>query len=97
MTEFDIKLQSCMLCDALVRNINNNFFNISFGIREDKMIIVKFILTMISAIEEDLIDDIIAEYSATQDTNCVLSPVIVKLGENILPLDNIVYSVRGNG
>lgn len=88
--DYEIKYQACNLCDALHRNINDNFIHISFDISESGDIQVKIALKKITPVEDDLIDDIIGEFSAKQLSNCVLAPII-KVGENIPPLKHVIY------
>jgi hypothetical protein len=87
--ENEIKYQSCNLVDALCRNINDNFKSVSFEILEKGNIQIKIVLTKLTKTEEEYIDDLIAEFSAMQERNCVLEPII-ELGS--FPLRNLVYS-----
>lgn len=90
MAGIDIKYQTCNLCDAMHRNINDKFKSISFEILNDGNVQVKIILEKRTKIEDEYIDDIIAEFSALQLSDCVLQPIIVAENNNI-PLKNIVY------
>lgn len=90
MTEIEVKYQACNLSDALHRNINDNFENVSFEILGNGDIQIKVILNKKTEIEDDYIEDISTEFSAKQQTNCVLKP-LVEIGENRLPFKNIVY------
>jgi hypothetical protein len=87
--EIEVKYQTCNLCDALHRNINDNFESVSFEILDNGDIQTKVVLLEFSGQEEDYIDDLIAEFSALQERDCVLKPIVeVKDG---LPLKNLVY------
>lgn len=83
------KYQYGNLCDALCRNINDNFLNVSFEILDNNDIQCKFILSKFSDIEEEYIDDIMVEFTALQMEDRVLKPII-KVGNDI-NLKNIVY------
>jgi hypothetical protein len=88
-----IKYQTCNICDALHRNINNNFLSVSFEILEDGDIQVKVVLRMRTEKEDEYIDDFITELEALQQNNCVRSPVIVT-GAHELTLLNLVYQLK---
>lgn len=90
MTEAEVKYQACNLCDALHRNINDNFESVSFEIYATGDIHVKIILKEKTEIEEEYIDDLIGEFEALQQTNCV-KKVVVEVGKHNPPLKNIVY------
>lgn len=87
--EIEVKYQACNLSDSLHRNINDNFESVSFEILDNGDILTKIILSELTKQEEEYIDDLIAEFSALQETDCVLKP-IVHTGKS-LPLRNIVY------
>lgn len=87
--EIEVKYQTCNLCDALHRNINDNFESVSFEILDNGEIQTKIVLVELTEQEEEYIDDLIAEFSALQERNCILKP-IVDIG-NSPPLQNIVY------
>ncbi len=89
MIEVEVRYQACNLCDAICRNINDNFESISFEIIDNGDIQIKIILSALTQQEEDYIDDLIAEFSAKQENDCVLKP-IVDIGNNS-PLKNLVY------
>lgn len=89
MMEIEVKYQACNLCDALHRNINDNFESVSFEILENGDIQYKVVLTKLTEQEKEYIDDLDVEFSALQERNCVLKP-IVEIGNNP-PLRNIVY------
>lgn len=88
--QYEIKYQSCNLCNALHRNINDNFESVSFKIYDSGEIQVKVVLTKKTEIEAEYIDDMITEFEALQETNCVKEPKIVT-GKNNPPLENLVY------
>jgi hypothetical protein len=87
--EIEVKYQACNLSDALCRNINDNFESVSFEIIDNGDIQTKIVLSELTEQEEEYIDDLIAEFSALQERNCILKP-IVDIG-NSPPLQNIVY------
>lgn len=87
--EIEVKYQACNLSDALCRNINDNFESVSFEILDNGDIQTKIVLSELTEQEEEYIDDLIAEFSALQERNCILKP-IVDIG-NSPPLQNIVY------
>lgn len=87
--EMYVKYQFCNLCDALCRNINDNFESVSFEIIGNGDILVKIVLYELTEQEENYIDDLIAEFSALQEKDCVLKPVI-EIGDSP-PLKNVVY------
>ena len=90
MMDIETKYQACNLCDALHRNINDNFESVSFEILNNGNIQTKVVLQRITKIEADYIEDILAEFSAKQQTNCVLAPII-EIGIDIPPLKNLIY------
>lgn len=91
MTNVEIKYQTCNLCDALHRNINDNFISVSFEILDNGDIQTKFVLSELTEQEEEYIGDLTAEFEAKQESDRVLRP-IVKIGlSNNLPLRNLVY------
>ena len=89
MIETEVKYQACNLCDAICRNINDNFESVSFEITDNGDIQTKIVLSEFTEQEEECIDDLIAEFSAKQENNCILKP-IVDIG-NSPPLQNLVY------
>lgn len=96
MTEIEIKYQACNLCDALHRNINDNFKSVSFEILRSGDIQIKIVLEKLTEAEENYIEDISAEFLAKQQRDCVLKPV-VEVGTNIPPLKHTVYQKDSDG
>lgn len=90
MTDIEIKYQACNLCDALHRNINDNFTSVSFEILGNGDIQIKFVLQSMTKDEEDFISDISGEFLAKQQRDCVLKP-IVEVGTGIPSLKYTVY------
>lgn len=90
MTVIEVKYQACNLCDALHRNINDNFISVSFEILPSGDIQTKIVLKRMSHEEETYIEDIAFEFSALQLRDCVLPP-IVAIGTDSAPLKHIVY------
>ena len=89
MMEIDLKYQACNLSDALCRNINDNFKSVSFEITDNGLIQIKIVLSESSKQEDEHIEDLVAEFSALQESGCVLMP-IVEIGDSPT-LQNIVY------
>lgn len=89
MIEVEVRYQACNLCDAICRNINDNFESVSFEIIDNGDIQTKIVLSELTEQEKEYIDDLIAEFSAKQENDCVLKP-IVDIG-NSPPLKNLVY------
>jgi len=94
--EIEIKYQACNLCDALLRNINDNFESVSFEILDNGDVQTKIVLSKLTEQEEDYIDDLSAEFkfSALQERVCVLKP-IVEIGDSP-SMRHIVYQKSGN-
>jgi hypothetical protein len=86
----DIKYHACLLCDAMVRNINENFSCISFEILSGGDVQVQVILDIATSAEYEYIDDLMAEFTTMQQTDCVKTPKI-EIGRNRVPLKNIVF------
>ena len=91
--EYFIKYQMINLCEALHRNINDNFESISFVVLKSGDIQIKIVLNNLTPYEEDLIEDISVEFSAKQERDCVLKPLVV-VGNNDMTLTNVVYRKR---
>lgn len=89
--DIEIKYQACNLVSAMVRNINDNFKNISFDFINDE-ILVQIILIDKTPVEEGYINDMIAEFAALQISDCVKRPQVF-VGLNHLPLKNVVYEL----
>lgn len=85
-----VMYQSSNLCDALIKNVNDNFISVSFDILGNNDVLVKIILESKTQREDDHIDDIMAEMSARQESNCIRNPV-VEVGWESIPLKNLVY------
>ena len=85
----EIKYQSCLLIDALHRNINDRFYSVSFEIYGSE-VQVKIILSKRTVIEDEYIDDLMAEFIARQDIKDIRKS-IVDIGQKSIPLANIVY------
>lgn len=87
--DIEVKFQVCALNEALIRNINDNFESVSFEIHDNGDIQTKIVLSELTDREEEFIDDLTAEFSAKQENDCVLKPII-EIGKNS-PLQIIVY------
>ena len=85
----EIKYQSCLLMDALHRNINDRFYSVSFEIYGSE-VQVKIILSKRTDVEDEYIDDLMAEFIARQDIKDIRK-AIVDVGQKSTPLANIVY------
>lgn len=86
----DIKLQTCNICDAMLRNMNDNFKSVSFDYFNHGDIQLKIILKAKTEIEDDYIEDMVTEFSALQQFNIVLKPQIM-IGNEHKPLKYLVY------
>lgn len=87
--EIEVKCQTCALSEALNRNINDNFESVSFEILDNGDIQTKIVLSELTEQEEEYVDDLMAEFSAKQENDCVLKPVI-EVGDSP-PLKYLVY------
>ena len=88
-----IKQQICNISESLLRNITDNFKNVSFTILEDGNIQVLVILKNITEIEKELITDFSGELEAAQESDLVEIIEYCLAGEKEL-LDYIVYSSK---
>ena len=89
----EIKFQSGNIANALIRNINDNFKNVSFEIKGNRDLQVQIVLYKQTELEEEYIDDMMVELSALQIDDRVLEP-IVKIERNHAPLENLVFQNR---
>jgi len=87
--EIEVKYQTCALAEALIRNINDNFESVSFEILDNGDVQTKIVLFDLTEQEDEYVDDLMAEFSAKQENDCVLKP-IVEIGDSP-PLKNLVY------
>lgn len=88
---YQIKLIYSNICYAMLRNINHNFFSISFGLENDN-VQVKIILFDKGLAEENQIEDFIGELSSIAESNTILEPIITTdLKEE--KLEYIVYEL----
>lgn len=93
--DYRIKYQACCLTDALHRNINDNFENISFDIEVNGDIQVKIILNNLTEVEKEYINDISVEFSSFQSEDIVRQFIITtKDGMDIKPLKNVIYKKK---
>jgi hypothetical protein len=90
---YEVKYQYCNLCDALHRNINDNFESVSFDIDTRGEIQVQVVLLSQTSVELDYIDDLMCEFFASQQRD-IVKMAIVTVDSNRLPLENIVYARR---
>lgn len=90
MNEF-IAIQTCNLVSSLVRNINDNFINISFDVLENGYIQVKIILENLTNAEKEYIDDISGEFEATQEKN-IVAKFEITTEKNSISRKYIVYN-----
>ncbi|MDH6310678.1 hypothetical protein M2451_003555 [Dysgonomonas sp. PFB1-18] len=91
MNDFFIKEQIVELCDSVVRNINNNFRNISLDIDDEGNLRIKIILDITTEKEYEYIDDISAEFEAVQE-NRIVKDIEVTTDLNSKPLPHLIYS-----
>lgn len=90
MNEF-IEIQICNLASSLIRNINNNFINISFDVLDNECIQVKIILGNLTNTEKKYIDDISAEFEATQEKN-IVEKFEITTEKDSIPRKYVVYN-----
>lgn len=88
--DYEVRYQASILVDALHRNINNNFASISFEIMDNGDIILLILLINKTCVEEEYIEDIIAEFEGLQLTHNV-EKVEILIEGSIEPLKNVVY------
>ena len=86
----EIRYQACNICNSMLRNINDNFLTVSFDFLDDGNLLVKVVLKQKGKSEVEYIDDMIAELSALQESNCVSKPQ-VEVGSQHSPLRHLVY------
>ncbi|MBI2273954.1 MAG: hypothetical protein HYU70_09175 [Bacteroidetes bacterium] len=90
MISYELKFQFCNLSDALHRNVTDNFESVSFNITKDNFIQVQVVLKEKTSTDMEYIDDFIAEFSALQETDNVLPPIVKEKDKN-LPLKYVVF------
>lgn len=90
MNEF-IEIQICNLVSSLIRNINDNFINVSFDVLENGCIQVKIILKNLTNAEKEYIDDISGEFEATQEKN-IVERFEITTEKNSIPRKYVVYN-----
>ncbi|NDV60166.1 hypothetical protein [Bacteroides sp. 519] len=89
--DFITQVQICQLADSLIRNINDNFLNVSFDILDDGFIQIRIILEKYTDIEDDYINDIGGEFSAVQGSN-IVKKIEVTTCKQASPRGYVVYS-----
>ena len=87
----EIQYQTCNLCYALLRNINDNFINVSFDFVDHDSIVVKVVLSKRTDVEDGYIDDMSAEFTALQQRFDCVRKIQVEVGKHHVPLQNLVY------
>jgi hypothetical protein len=92
MKDLEIKVQACNLCESLVRNINDNFLNISFDLLNNGNIKVKIILDKLTGIEKEYINEISGEFESKQLSD-IVEEFEISTKKNSVPLRNIVYKL----
>ncbi len=68
--------------------------SVSFDVLDNRYIQTKIVLKVLTETEEDYIEDIAAEFSANQDEDCVLKP-IVEIGVSLATYKYVVYKKIG--
>lgn len=86
----EVKYQTCNISNALLRNINDNFISVSFDFEGNNYLVVKVVLVKRTEKEDGYIEDMIAEFSALQESDSVRK-VLVEVGVEHFPLQNLVY------
>jgi len=94
MIKGEVEYQTCILSDALHRNINDNFESVSFEFLENGDVRAKIVLSKLTEAEEDYIHDLIGEFEAAQVDTWVAESLI-EVGES-LPLTHLVYRKGGH-
>lgn len=92
MKDLEIKVQACNLSESLVRNINDNFLNISFDLLNNGNIKVKIILDKLTEIEKEYINEISGEFESKQLSD-IVEEFEISTEKNSVPLRNIVYKL----
>lgn len=85
------KLITSELGLALMGNVNNNIFNVSFDYHESNIVEVQFILIVKTSIEEELIDEILFEFEAVHGNFKEFSWYVYLIDDMITPLQNVVF------
>lgn len=91
MNEFFINLQKSNLADALVRNINDNFISVSFDVAKNGFIQIRIIVEEYTSVEEDYIEDIAGEFTASQESD-ILEDIEIVVNKDSRPLRHIVFN-----
>lgn len=93
--DYYIKFQMGNLCNAMHRNINDHFKNISFRILENRMIQVLVILITRTKEEEEYLDDMCAEFSALQSED-IVPKFIATTDPASSPFEHVVYQLAND-
>lgn len=91
-----IKLLTGEICFALLGNINKNISTVSFDYIEDNRVHIQFILKSKSEIEEEMIEDTIAEFEALHGSLKELKWDIYLQEDNQSTLSNLVFASYDN-
>lgn len=95
MNNQTINILKCDICDALARNINDNFISVSFIFSEnEKSVYIRFILKELTEKEEEYIDDCSAEIEASQPFIIINIESFTDASTRLLP--HIVYRRKTN-
>lgn len=86
-----INVQKSILVDALARNINDNFINVSFDLLKNRHIHIRIILEKCTESEEEYLEDISGEFEASQEAD-ILDKYEIIQDKSIKPLRHVVYN-----
>lgn len=89
----EIKYHTRNICSSMLRNINDNFKNVSFRVDSKGYISLRIVLLNRTETEENYIEDMVGELSAFKDSERI-KEVQIMVGNEHLPLENLVYSLK---
>ena len=88
-----IKLVSGELSRAMLMNINENFVSVSFQSLDGAGLHFRFIMKKVGELEEELVDDIVAEFEALHIPNELEKvEIILENFVNAEDLENLVFA-----
>ncbi|CAN5446164.1 hypothetical protein BH10ACI1_BH10ACI1_08570 [soil metagenome] len=88
-----IKLVSGELLNAMQMNINENFISVSFQKLSIDGLHFRFIMKKVGKLEEELIDDIVAEFEALHMPNELNRvEIVLENSVNAKGLENLVFA-----
>lgn len=88
-----IKLVSGELSNAMLMNVNENFVSVSFQSLSSGGLHFRFIMKKVGDLEEELIDDIAAEFEALHMPNELNRvEIVLENSVNAKELENLVFA-----